>query len=107
MLFIHETFIVYKLETFKKCKGKAHYEYYYCYHLHFLILCDISLIIENYFQKILMTPPSKIHSHIFTQSPLKIQEVQVPPFAKIENFSGPLQKKEDRKLEYIDVFFVK
>ena len=50
--FIHETFLVYKLETFKNCKEAKH-----------IILCDIWLIVENYFQKMLSpSPHEKIHS---------------------------------------------
>ena len=36
--------------------GKAHYDYGYCYNLHFFIFCDISSAVENYFQKILRKP---------------------------------------------------
>ena len=43
--FIHETFLVYKLETFKKCKEAKH-----------IILHDIWLIVESYFQKMLIPP---------------------------------------------------
>ena len=38
VLFIHETFLVYKLETFT---STSHYDYDYCYNLHFVILWDI------------------------------------------------------------------
>ena len=45
--FIHETFLVYKLEKFKNHKEAKH-----------IILCDIWLIVENYFQKMLIPPPA-------------------------------------------------
>ena len=35
--------------------NKAHYDYDYC-HNFFFILCDISSVVENYFQKILSPP---------------------------------------------------
>ena len=45
--FIHETFLVYKLGKFKNCKEAKQ-----------VILRDIWLIVENYFQKMLSPPPS-------------------------------------------------
>ena len=36
--------------------NKAHYDYDYCYNLIFFILCDVSSVVENYFQKILSPP---------------------------------------------------
>ena len=67
MLFINETFLVYKLETFKKCKEVKH-----IMNTIIAILRDISSAVENYFQRILRTPHEKIHSPIFTQSTLNI-----------------------------------
>ena len=40
-------------DIWKLLGGKAHCDYDYSYNLHFLILCDIWLTVENYFQKIL------------------------------------------------------
>ena len=38
-----------------------------------------------------LPPPEKIHSPLFTHSPLKIQKVQVPPsfLATLKNFQPP------------------
>ena len=81
MLFIHETFLVYKLETFKEVKHIMIMIIAIIYI--FFILCDIWSTVENYFQKILR-PPEKVHS-----PPLKIQKVQVPPFCQRWKFFKP------------------
>ena len=61
--FIHETFLVYKLETFKNYKKAKH-----------ITLCDIWLIDENYFQKMFSpSPPEKTHS------PFKKSKIASPP----------------------------
>ena len=60
----------------------TYFDYDYCFNLHFLILCDIWSTVENYFRKILSSPPEKIHFPLFTLPPLKIQKVQVPPFCQ-------------------------
>ena len=54
MLFIHETFLVYKLETFKEVKHIMIMIIAIIYI--FFILCDIWSTVENYFQKILRPP---------------------------------------------------
>ena len=45
MLFIHETFLVYKLETFKRCRGLKH------------IMITIIAIIAHYDIQLLSVPP--------------------------------------------------
>ena len=50
----------------------------------FFILCDISSLVENYFQKIL-SPPQKFQFPLFTHSPPKCRS---PPFC-----SAPLLQK--------------
>ena len=56
MLFIHEKFLVYKLETFENCKEVKHIIIMIIAIIYiFLILCDIWSTVENYFHKIL--PP--------------------------------------------------
>ena len=57
MLFIYKTFLVYKLEKFKNCKEAKHIMIMTIAIIYiFLILCDICLTVENYFQKILRSP---------------------------------------------------
>ena len=69
--------------------GQAHYDYDYCYNLHFFILCDIWSTVENYFQKILR-PPTHTHTPLKKSTPLlllsitlKIHKLLVPPFCQI------------------------
>ena len=60
MLFIHETFLVYKLETFKNCKEVKHIMIMVIAIIYiFFILCDIWSTVENYSQKILRLPLKK------------------------------------------------
>ena len=62
MLFIHETFLVYKLETFKNCQEVKHIMIMIIAIIYiFFILCDIWSAVQDYFQKIL-SPPEKIRS---------------------------------------------
>ena len=93
MLFIHETFLVYQLETFKNCKEVKHIMIMTTAITYiFFILCDIWSTVENFFQKILSTP-EKIHSPLFTHSPpIYSKSASLPFFAKIENFSGAPQQ---------------
>ena len=79
--FFHETFLIYKFETFKNCKEVKHIDYDYCYNLHFFILCGIWSTVENYFKRI-VRPLQKKSTPPFLLTPLhKIQKVQVPlPF---------------------------
>ena len=68
LLYIYETFLVYKLETFKNCKELKNIM---IIAMIYIFLCDISSTVENYFQKILSpAPPEKIQSPLFTQRPL-------------------------------------
>ena len=77
-------FLVYKFETFKNCRGKAHCNYDYCYNLHFFILRDIWSTVENYFQKINPLPPF----YSLPPPPKNSKSSSPPLFANIENFSG-------------------
>ena len=61
--FIHETFLVSKLETFKNYKKAKH-----------ITLSDIWLIDENYFQKMFSPPPPEK-----THSPFKKSKIASPP----------------------------
>ena len=69
MPYIHETFLVYKLKTFKTCKDVWHIIIIMIIAIIyiFFILCDIWSTVENYFQKILRSP-WKNHSPLFTHS---------------------------------------
>ena len=82
MLFIHEMFLVYKLETFKNCKEVKHIM---IIAMNFFILYIWT--VENYFQKILSPSPLKKSTPPFLlTTPLKIKKLQVPLFANIEFF---------------------
>ena len=87
MLFIHEKFLVYKLETFKNCKEVKH-----MIMIRAIIYIFLSYVIFDQPLKITFRkssgPPKKIHS-----PPLKIQKLQIPLFANIKKFLDlPLQK---------------
>ena len=57
-LFIHETFLVYKLETFKNCNEVKHIMIMIIVIIYiFFILYDIWSTVENYFQNMLKPPP--------------------------------------------------
>ena len=90
VLFIHETFLVYKLETSRNCKEVKHIMILIIAIIYiFFIWCDISYIVVNYFQKILR-PPGKIHTPRFTHFRLKIKKLQVPsPFRQNWKFLAP------------------
>ena len=100
MLFIHEKFLVYKLETFENCKEVKHIIIMIIAIIYiFLILCDIWSTVENYFHKIL--PPLKKYTH-----PLfKNSKIARPRFANIEKFLGP-QIFTGFILECLDPFFL-
>ena len=83
MLYIHETFLVYKLETFEICKEVKHIMIM----IIAIIYIFLSYVIFDQQLKITLRkssgPPEKIHFPLFTHSPLlKIQKVQVPPFCQ-------------------------
>ena len=86
MLFIHETFLVYKLETFENCKEVKHIMFliiaiiYIFFILLWYLINSWKLLSENPQPP---PPPEKINS------PLKIQEVQVPPFCLHWKFLSP------------------
>ena len=85
MLFIHETFLVYKLETFKNCKEVKQImimiiAIIYILYLMWYLINSWKLLSE----KPLSLPWKKIHS------PLKMQKVQVPPFLPtLKTFQSP------------------
>ena len=61
--------LVYKLETFKNRKEVKHIIIMVIAMIYiFFILCNISSLVENYFQKIL-SRPQKSHSPFFTHYP--------------------------------------
>ena len=98
--FIHETILVYKLETFENCKEVKDIMIKIITIIYvFLsyVLFDQQLKIT--FRKSPPPPPEKIHS------PLKVQKVQAPLFANTENFSAfpppsppPCRKRGGRTL---------
>ena len=95
MLCIHETYLVYKLQTFKNCTEVKNIKIMIIAIIYIIFLSDISSTVENYFQKILSCPPEKIHSPLFTYSPSKNSKCASPPFWqhwKIVCLS-PLQKE--------------
>ena len=98
MRFIHETFFVYKLETFTNFKEVKH--------IMIMIIAIISIFFLSYevfdqqlkiiFRKSSCLP-EKIHPHLFTPPPLKIQSLFLP-----------LCKKEPKIRQFtffISVFF--
>ena len=92
VLYIYETFLVYKLETFKNFKEVKHIMIMIIAIIYmFIILWDNWSIVENYLQKIL-SPPEKIYS------PLKVQKVQVPSFCQHWKFFRPPCRKGGRTL---------
>ena len=103
IFYIHETFLVYKLETFAICKEVKHIMLILLLYFTFLFLWDIWSTVENYFQKILSPRPSpwKSPPHTFLLTPpLKIQKsASLPLFPKIENFSGTSYRKGEWEVE--------
>ena len=101
VLYIHETFLVYKLETFKNCKEVKH------------IMIMIIAIIYFFLSYVIFDQQFKItfwkssgpslkkstSPFLLTPLPLKIQKVQVPPFCQHWIFfRPPLQKGGGRTL---------
>ena len=68
MLFIHETFLVYKIEAFKNFKEVKHIMIIIIDY-NFFILCDIWSTVENYFHKILSPPLKKSTPPVFLIPP--------------------------------------
>ena len=98
MLFIHETFLFYKMETFKNCKEIQHIMITIIdYDFWSYVIFDQQLKIT--LRKSPFRPlPEKVHSPLFTHSPLKHSKSASPPplFANFENFSGdPAERGED------------
>ena len=97
MLFIHETFVVYKLETFKKCKEVKHIvitiiAITYIFNLMWYFISSWNLLSEN-LQDPLSLPLTK-STHPFLKS---------HHFTNIENFSGPPAKKREDTRVHISV----
>ena len=69
--------------------GQAHYDYDYCYNLHFFILCDIWSTVENYFQKILRPPGKSPPPPFYSLPPKNTKSASPTLFANTENFSAP------------------
>ena len=63
--FFHETFLVYKMETFKNCKEVKH--------------IMIMIIDSDFLSYVVFDQQLKITQH---PPPLKIKKVQVPPFCE-------------------------
>ena len=99
MLCIHETYLVYKLQTFKNCTEVKNIKIMIIAIIYIIFLSDISSTVENYFQKILSCPPEKSTPPFLLTLPLKIQNVQVPLFGNIEKlYASPPCRKRERTL---------
>ena len=97
-LYIHETFLVYKLETFKNCKELKHIMIMinvFC--LMWYLINSWKLLSENP-----QPHPEKIHSPLFTHyslPPKKFQKVQAPAFLlTLKSFQATPQKGQERTL---------
>ena len=91
MLFIHESFLVYKLDTFRNCKEVKHIIIMIIAIIHiFLILLMFDQQLQITFKKS-SGPTEKIHLLLFTHSSLKLNSKSASPylFANIKNFSPP------------------
>ena len=88
MLFIHEKFLVYKLEIFKNFKEVKHMIMIIAIIFIFFILCDIWSTVENYFQNILRTPWKNPLPPSYSLPPKNLKIASPPLFANIENFLG-------------------
>ena len=95
--------LVYKLETFKKCKEVKHIvitiiAITYIFYLMWYFISSWKLLSEN--PQDTPTPPKSIHSLIFTQSPWNIQKVQVPSFWQHWIFFRPAaERREDTRID--------
>ena len=107
VLFIHETFLVYKLETFTNCKEVKHIMIMIIAIIHFFfLLWDIGSTVENYYQKILNPYPWKDPAPFLLNPPRPTKNSKSASlllFANIENFSGPYcrQRVEDTMLSLV------
>ena len=104
MLFIHETFLVYKLETFRNCKEVKHIMIMIIAIIYiFFILWDIWSAVEITFRKS-SGSPEKIHPLFYSPSPLKIQKVQVPfTFCQHWKFFSPPLPCKKGVLHYVQL----
>ena len=101
MLFIHEKFLVYKLETFKNCKEVKH--------IMIMIIAIIYIFLSYviFDQQLKITfrkssdplSPEKIHSPFYSlPSPKNLKVASSPLFDNIENFLGCPSRKGGRTL---------
>ena len=80
-IFIRETILVHKLETFKNCKEVKHIMIMIIAIIYtFLILCDIWSSIESYFQKILRPSQKKSAPPFYSLAPKNSKSTSPPPF---------------------------
>ena len=95
--------LVYKLETFKKCKEVKHIvitiiAITYIFYLMWYFISSWKLFSEN--PQDTPTAQKNIHSPIFTQSPWNIQKVQVPSFCQHWIFfRPPAERREDTRID--------
>ena len=88
MLFIHETFLVYKLETFTNCKEVKHIMIMILAIIYFFLSYEIiDQQLKISFRKS-PHPPEKICSVFILSPPLKTQKVQVPFLPTIKIFQA-------------------
>ena len=112
MFFIHEAFLVYKMETFKNCQEVKHI----IIMIIAIIYIFLSYMIFDQQLKITFrkfsTPLKKSLPPFYSLLPLKMQKVQVPPFCQPwKFFSPPLPPAErgedtmliDKSLEFYDL----
>ena len=89
--FIHETFLVYKLETFTNCKEVKHIMIMIIAIIYsFFIFSDIWSTVKNYFKKILsLPPPLKNLTPPFILTPSLPNSCKSPPFYQYWKFFIP------------------
>ena len=103
VLFVYEKFLVYKLETFKKCKEVKHIMTT-AIAIIYIFLSDVisHQQMKITFRKSLGPPLTKFTpspAPIFTKSHLKIQKLQVPHFFQnCKSFRNPCRNGEDARV---------
>ena len=114
MLFIHETFLVYKLETFKNFKEVEHFmimaiaTIYIFFYLTWYLIKSWKWLSEN--PQPAPPQPEKINHPLFTHSLLKkIKSASPRLFVKIEKFSAspPPPRKGGRALCLFEIPLIK
>ena len=89
MLFIHETFLVYKLEIFKKCKEVKHIKITIATIYIFLSYVIIHQQLKITFRRSSGLAMTKSTLSFSLNPPWKFKKCKSPLFANTENFSGP------------------